>query len=214
VNVHFANDDFVKDVATREVGRQIAIVLDGVVQSAPVVNAGITGEDVTITGNYDESTARDVAARIDPSSRSRVPETPTTTAQDALMNTFLQQCRNVAPRLGLRGSIAGVTMPSVDIVRSGFARAHEPVPAELVGLDRKQRIAFCYFTSANPGPDTSPTTVCPNGDRADIGLVAPQVTYVVDANQQAFRFPGMQFLLPKGMTVPSDPEPCAGLDAP
>jgi hypothetical protein len=214
VDVRFANDDFVKKVATPEVGKQIAIVLDGVVQSAPTVNQGITGRDVTITGNYDEAAARDVAARIDPSSRSRVPETPTTTATDALLNTFSQQCEAVAPRLVLGHSISGVTMPSVDMVRSGFERAHEAVPAELINLDGRQRIAFCSFTPAIAGPDTSPTTVCPNGDHADIGPIAPEITYVVDTNLHAFRFPGTDYLLPAGMTVPAGPEPCAGLGAP
>ena len=50
VNLHFANDDFVAKVAVPYVGRQIAIVLNGVVESAPTINQGITGQDVTISG--------------------------------------------------------------------------------------------------------------------------------------------------------------------
>jgi preprotein translocase subunit SecD len=75
VNVHFANNDFVTKVARSNVGKQIAVILNGVVQSAPTIESGITGDDVFISGNYNEATARDVAARIDPSSRSRTPQT-------------------------------------------------------------------------------------------------------------------------------------------
>ena len=52
VNVHFKNNDFVTKVATPYVGKNVAIELDGVVQSAPTINAGITGQDVTISGSF------------------------------------------------------------------------------------------------------------------------------------------------------------------
>jgi preprotein translocase subunit SecD len=64
INVHFANDDFVTKVATPETGRQIAIVLDHVVESAPTVNQGITGRDITISGSFDEATARAIAKKL------------------------------------------------------------------------------------------------------------------------------------------------------
>jgi hypothetical protein len=213
VNVHFTNDDFVKKVASVELNKQIAIVLDGVVQSAPKVDPGITGSDVTISGGYDQATARGTAARIDPSSRSRTPETPTTTATDALMQTFSKRCEDVGPRLGFSMSVSGVTMPTVATVRSGLERAHEPVPSGLANLDGKQRIALCYFTAADPSQDRSPTTICPNGDVAEVGA-APQVMFVVEANLTATKFPGMQYLLPTGMTVPPTPGPCVGLGSP
>ena len=57
INVHFANNDFVTKVASREIGRQVAIVLDHVVESAPTIDQGITGQDITISGNFDEATA-------------------------------------------------------------------------------------------------------------------------------------------------------------
>lgn len=91
VNVHFTNDDFVTKIAQPEVGRQVAIIFDGVVESAPTVNEGITGRDVTISGNFDEATARAIAAKLDPSSASRVPETPTTTETERW-----RRSRNVA----------------------------------------------------------------------------------------------------------------------
>jgi hypothetical protein len=214
VDVRFANDDFAKKVAAVEIGKQIAIVMGGVVQSAPTINAGITGNIVTISGGYDEATAREIAARIDPSSRSRIPETPTTTADEALAQAFDKRCTDVAPRLGLSLGMFGASTFPVDVVRSGFVRAHETVPSQLANLDGKQKIALCYFTTDSAGPDTSPTTVCPNGDLADIGPTAPEVMYVVDANLDAFRFPGIQYLLPSGMTVPAGPGPCAGLGSP
>jgi len=64
VSVHFKNNDFLDKIAGPSVGQQIAIVLDGVVQSAPIVNQGITGHDVEIIGGYAKAQAVDVAARI------------------------------------------------------------------------------------------------------------------------------------------------------
>ncbi|HEV7524683.1 MAG TPA: protein translocase subunit SecD [Acidimicrobiia bacterium] len=61
VSVHFKNDDFVKLVATPYVGKQVAIELDGVVQSAPTINAGITGRDVTISGSFTSKEAHNLA---------------------------------------------------------------------------------------------------------------------------------------------------------
>jgi len=76
VNVHFNDDNFAQKVASVEVGKQVAIILDGVVQSSPTVNQGIAGRDVTIAGDFDEATARRIAVRIDPASASRTPQTP------------------------------------------------------------------------------------------------------------------------------------------
>ncbi len=64
VNVHFANDDFLDKIAGPLVGQNITIDLDGIVQSAPTINPGITGHDIEITGGYTKQQAIDVAARI------------------------------------------------------------------------------------------------------------------------------------------------------
>jgi preprotein translocase subunit SecD len=64
VTLHFANDDFVTKVATPEVNKQVAIVLAGVVESVPTINAGITGRDLTIAGQFDEATARALARSL------------------------------------------------------------------------------------------------------------------------------------------------------
>ncbi|MDQ1457349.1 MAG: preprotein translocase subunit SecD [Actinomycetota bacterium] len=61
VNVHFKNDDFVKKVATPYVNKQVAIELDGIVQSAPTINSGITGRDVTISGQFTSKQAHQLA---------------------------------------------------------------------------------------------------------------------------------------------------------
>jgi preprotein translocase subunit SecD len=61
VNVEFRGDDFVTQVAQPYVGQQVAIVLDGVVQSAPVINEGITGRDVQISGSFSQGEAKDLA---------------------------------------------------------------------------------------------------------------------------------------------------------
>ena len=61
VLVSFKNNDFLDKVAGPYVGKQIAIELDGVVQSAPTVQPGIMGRDVQITGQFTKSEAEDLA---------------------------------------------------------------------------------------------------------------------------------------------------------
>jgi preprotein translocase subunit SecD len=64
VIVHFKNDDFVKKIAQPLVGKNVAIVLDGIVYSAPTINQGITGRDVQITGNFTQSDAKQLALTL------------------------------------------------------------------------------------------------------------------------------------------------------
>ena len=59
--VKFKNNDFVDKIAKPYVGKQVAIELDGVVQSAPTIQPGITGRDVQITGQFSQSEAKDLA---------------------------------------------------------------------------------------------------------------------------------------------------------
>jgi hypothetical protein len=209
VDVHFGTDDFVRKVASVEVNRQVAVIVEGVVESAPKVDPGITGRDVTIAGAFDEATARRVAAEIDPSSASRTPVTPTTTVID----TFAPRCSAVGPRLGF-DPMATTSMITVATARSALERAHEPVPPWLASLDGSGRLALCEFTATTPTTGVTPTTVCPNGDVAEVGPSPPVVMYAVDANETAARLPGMQYLLPPGVTVPPRPGPCVGLGAP
>jgi preprotein translocase subunit SecD len=61
VDVTFKNDDFVNKVAAPNVGQLVAIELDGVVQSAPQINEGITGRTVRISGNFTQGEAKDLA---------------------------------------------------------------------------------------------------------------------------------------------------------
>jgi preprotein translocase subunit SecD len=61
VAVQFKNDDFVTKVAEPLVNKLVAIDLDGVVQSAPRINPGITGRDVQITGDFSEGDAKHLA---------------------------------------------------------------------------------------------------------------------------------------------------------
>lgn len=54
--------DFVAKVADPNIGKQVAIALDGVVQSAPVINAGITaGNPVRISGSFTQAEAKELA---------------------------------------------------------------------------------------------------------------------------------------------------------
>jgi preprotein translocase subunit SecD len=61
VDVTFRGDDFVQKVATPYVNQRVAIELDGVVQSAPTINPGITGRTVRISGNFTEGEAKRLA---------------------------------------------------------------------------------------------------------------------------------------------------------
>jgi preprotein translocase subunit SecD len=60
-NVTFKNDDFVKKIAGPYVNKDVAIELDGVVQSAPNINPGITGRQVEISGSFTQGEAKDLA---------------------------------------------------------------------------------------------------------------------------------------------------------
>src|SRR5205085_4365705 len=59
--VKFRNNDFIDKVAKPYVSKEIAIELDGIVQSAPTVQPGITGRDVEISGQFTKSEAQNLA---------------------------------------------------------------------------------------------------------------------------------------------------------
>jgi preprotein translocase subunit SecD len=61
VEVTFRGNDFVNKIAVPEVNKDVAIVLDGVVQSAPKINPGITGRNVEISGSFSQGEAKDLA---------------------------------------------------------------------------------------------------------------------------------------------------------
>ena len=63
-NVHFVNNDFLVKVAGPLINKEVAIVLNGLVQSAPVINPGITGRDVEITGGFTKAQAVGTVASI------------------------------------------------------------------------------------------------------------------------------------------------------
>jgi preprotein translocase subunit SecD len=64
VQVKFKNDDFLNKVAKAEVNKDVAIDLDGIVESAPKINPGITGRDVQITGSFTEKEASNLALAL------------------------------------------------------------------------------------------------------------------------------------------------------
>jgi preprotein translocase subunit SecD len=61
VNVTFKNDDFINKIAKPYVNQNVAIELDGVVESAPKINSGITGHNVTISGSFSDKEAHNLA---------------------------------------------------------------------------------------------------------------------------------------------------------
>ncbi len=64
VNLHWGNDDFVTKIARPLIARTVAIDVDDVVQSAPVINPGVTGRDIQISSAYTRAEAVKVAASI------------------------------------------------------------------------------------------------------------------------------------------------------
>ena len=62
--VHFKTDAFQKNVVGPLAGKQVAIVLAGFVQSAPMINPGISGTAVEIIGGFTQAGAVEVAAAI------------------------------------------------------------------------------------------------------------------------------------------------------
>jgi hypothetical protein len=64
VNLQFTNDSFITKIAEPLVNHEVVFVVNGVVQSAPTINPGITGRNVEITGNFTRSDAVTLAAEI------------------------------------------------------------------------------------------------------------------------------------------------------
>ncbi len=215
VNVHFGNDDFVRKVATPYVGKQIAIVLDTVVQSAPTINAGITGRDVTISGEFDEATARRVAKEIAPPGTSIDAPTSTTTPLEAMRATYSKRCRAVAPRLGWAPNDVTGSSLTIGTMRAAYEHARQTFPPQLAQYGDAERLAVCALVpTVMPPPAGSPTTVCPNGDVVDTGgltATGTEVQYAVDADLAATKLPDIKYFLPEGVTVPGPLDPCAVL---
>lgn len=87
----FSNDDFEQLVAEPMVTKQVAVVVDGVVYSAPTINAGITGREVSVTGEFDAAEVRTLAAALRGVPESEVevpPTTPGETIPAAIKNRF------------------------------------------------------------------------------------------------------------------------------
>lgn len=82
------------DYTTTHVNQQVAIVLDGVVKSAPTVNEPITGGNTSITGNFSTDEAKALA---------------TVLQTGALPVTLVpQETRSVGPTLGLASLRQGI----------------------------------------------------------------------------------------------------------
>jgi preprotein translocase subunit SecD len=64
VNVTYKGNQFVDKIAGPYVNKQVAIVLDNAVISDPVINPGITGSDVRISGNFGQSEAHSLALAL------------------------------------------------------------------------------------------------------------------------------------------------------
>jgi SecD/SecF fusion protein len=88
VNLSFDSEGAKKfgEITEANVGHRFAIVLDGVIQSAPVIRTAIYGGNAQITGNFTEQSARNLASVL---------ENPLQTP------VSLEEERSVSPTLGL-----------------------------------------------------------------------------------------------------------------
>src|SRR5436190_20337595 len=93
------------DITAANVGHRFAIVLDGVIQSAPVIRDAIYGGDAIITGKFGEQEARGLASVL---------ENPLQTPAS------IEEERSVSPTLGMdsiRASIlAGLVGLAITLV--------------------------------------------------------------------------------------------------
>jgi preprotein translocase subunit SecD len=136
---HFKNNDFVDKIAGRT-STAVAIELDGVVQSAPTINQGITGRDVQISGDFSQGEAKDLALVL------RYGALPVQFDQGK------QTVESVSPTLGKDQLTAGIVagssasagralhaplLPVAGTGRRGRPRAHRDavLHADLVSLD-------------------------------------------------------------------------------
>jgi hypothetical protein len=73
VDLRWRSDSFVNAVARPLVDKEMTIVVNGVVQTIAVVNPGISGRDVPITGNFTKEEAVNLVASITGVAPSAVP---------------------------------------------------------------------------------------------------------------------------------------------
>jgi len=63
VHAHFRDNQFLPKVARPRVEHEIAIDVDGVVQSAPLIKPGIVGNEIQIASDYSKQEAIRLAIR-------------------------------------------------------------------------------------------------------------------------------------------------------
>ena len=122
----------------------------------------------------------------------------------ALLETFSARCAKVAPRLGFGPLVTGTSDIHAADARAALKRTNKAIPAVLATIDGQQLLALCEFTSTSS--DVTPTSRCANGTSIDGALDL----YAVDAQLNATRLPGMQYLfpLPPGPAANPPPDLC------
>ena len=204
VNVHFANDDFVTKVAQPEVNKQIGIIVDGIVQSAPNINPGITGRDVTIEGAFDEAGARSLAELISPAAVTVVPTTAPS-APSLLAERMQKRCESVRQEMRFGDSLSGSAITAAD-ARAAFVRASQPIPSALANISGDEQLAMCSGIETTTSGVT-PTSTCADGTSFESG---PFIGYAVDSQLTVTRLPELKYLysVPPGATPNAPPDFC------
>ena len=126
--VHFKNNDFITKIAQPLVGKNVAIELDGIVQSAPTIQPNITGRDVEITGNFTQGEASQLSlvlrygalpVQFDPHKQTIESVSPTL-GRDQLTAGIVSGLIG----LGLVARLHAVVLPIARVGRARRARAH------------------------------------------------------------------------------------------
>ncbi|MEX0916550.1 MAG: protein translocase subunit SecD, partial [Candidatus Spechtbacterales bacterium] len=95
--------DLFEELTLKNIGKPIAIVLDGAVVSAPVVNNPITGGEAVITGGFTLEAARDIASNL---SAGALPVPISIMSQQQIGPTLGEKSVAASLRAGIIGGLA------------------------------------------------------------------------------------------------------------
>jgi hypothetical protein len=134
--------------------------------------------------------------------------------------TVSDRCSSTASTLGLPAFSSegiGITSSrlSAEQARSVLERAKQAIP-DWLNKAGSSDLALCYFPATGTTVAAPSTTICPNGEAAEVGTAPPDIVYVVDERMNRVRMPRdfISLLLPGAASLASNPGPCAGLGAP
>jgi hypothetical protein len=123
------------------------------------------------------------------------------------------RCTRLAAQLHLASPAS--TIVSIARIKTALTRAHSAMSPSFSEANEGATVALCEFDGTSTTLAPPPSTMCPNGDVAEVGPsnTAPLVVYAV-GDAQPIRLPSLASTFPE-VPVPStgSDDPCAGLGA-